>query len=516
MRDARIGSPDPRGGPQYREGPFRGQSSPSGEPLRNASALAPYTPVVARILVIDDQVATLDLLTRLFEAEGYAVDAVADGELARQYVERVDYDVVFTDLRLGYPYDGLELLEMIKKVRPRTQVVIMTAFSSVESSVLAMKAGAYDYISKPFKAEEVRLLAARAGEKAQLAGKVADLEGRDTGERGAKEIVGRSPAMVRMMRLVGQVARTDATVLVIGESGTGKELVAQAIHQLSRRVDKPFVAVNCGAIPENLQESEFFGHVKGAFTGAIRHKMGLFEEAHNGTLFLDEVGETSLSTQVKLLRFLQTGEVRRVGGNESAVVDVRLVAATNRDLELMIANKTFREDLYYRLNIIAVEVPPLRDRAGDIETLAKYFCARFARKLGNSVAGFSDRAMKRLLAHSWPGNVRELENAIERAVTLARGTRIELDDLPRLERVARHGGDLGRPPSTSVAAVSGEFDTAVPPAADGGLATLREMERAHIERALRHFDGNRSRTSAALGISKATLWRKIKAYEIDA
>lgn len=471
---------------------------------------------MARILVIDDQVGTLDLMSRLFEAEGYAVDAVGDGELARQYVERVDYDVVFTDLRLGYPYDGLELLEMIKKVRPRTQVVIMTAFSSVESSVLAMKAGAYDYISKPFKAEEVRLLAARAAEKAQLTGKIANLEGRDGLDRGAQEIVGHSPAMVRMMRLVGQVARTDATVLIIGESGTGKELVAKAIHQLSQRIDKPFVAVNCGAIPENLQESEFFGHVKGAFTGAIRQKTGLFEEAHAGTLFLDEVGETSLATQVKLLRFLQTGEVRKVGGNESAMVDARLITATNRDLETMIADKLFREDLYYRLNIIAVEVPPLRNRVGDVEILAKWFCARFARKLANGVSGFSDRAMKRLVAHSWPGNVRELENAVERAVTLTRGTRIDLEDLPRLERTASRVGSERRraPTSSAAAAFSGEFDVA-PVSAEGGFPTLRDLERVHIERALRHFAGNRTRASEALGISKATLWRKIKSYEID-
>ncbi|MCP4871799.1 MAG: sigma-54-dependent Fis family transcriptional regulator [Proteobacteria bacterium] len=487
---------------------------------------------MARILVVDDQVETLELLARLFRAQGYEVDAVADGDLAQTAIEETDYDVVFTDLRLGFPYDGLELLEMVKKARPRTQVVIMTAFSSVESSVLAMKAGAYDYITKPFKGEEVLLLAARAAERATLTGKVRDLEGRsETDHHRKPEIVGQSPAMVRMMRLVGQVARTDATVLIVGESGTGKELVAAALHQLSPRVDKPLVAVNCGAIPENLQESEFFGHVKGAFTGAIRTKTGLFEEAHTGTLFLDEVGETSLATQVKLLRFLQTGEVRRVGGNEATRVDARLVAATNRDLEAMIEAKAFREDLYYRLNIIAVEVPPLRDRTGDVEVLAKYFLSRFARKLGNGVTGFTDRAMKRLVRHRWPGNVRELENAVERAVTLARGTRVDVDDLPRLDRLGSAARSSRPKDEFSLhPTLSGEWDTVSNPfqlavAAPARLEyedndvqqfpSLAEMERAHIERALAAFGGNRTRTSKALGISKATLWRKLKSYEAE-
>jgi DNA-binding NtrC family response regulator len=476
-----------------------------------------------RILVIDDQVDTLELLTRLFRGEGYEVDAVSDGNRAQEQIERVDYDVVFTDLRLGFPYDGLELLEMVKKARPRTQVVIMTAFSSVESSVLAMRAGAYDYITKPFKPEEVLLLAARASDKARLTGKVRDLEGRSDEPPRKHQIIGRSPTMVRMMRLVGQVARTDATVLITGESGTGKELVAVALHQLSPRVDKPFVAVNCGAIPENLQESEFFGHVRGAFTGAIRTKSGLFQDAHRGTLFLDEVGEMSLSTQVKLLRFLQTGEVRPVGGNDETVVDARLVAATNRDLEAMIEAKEFREDLYYRLNIIAVEVPPLRERPGDTEILAEFFLSRFARKLKNGVTGFTPRAMRRLVRHRWPGNVRELENAVERAVTLARRTEVDVDDLPRLERArpSRSSDSFRLPPSPSGEwdTVSDPFQFSVPPPVRAQDLTvdrfpsLAEMERAHIERALAAFGGNRTRTSAALGISKATLWRKLKIYE---
>jgi DNA-binding NtrC family response regulator len=459
----------------------------------------------------------------------------------------------------------------------------MTAFSTVESSVLAMKAGAYDYITKPFNPEEVLLLAARAAERAQLHEKVTRLERRALGSRAsATEIVGTSPAIVRVMRLVGQVARTDATVLVVGESGTGKELVAQAIHELSPRSEKPFVAVNCGAIPENLQESEFFGHMKGAFTGAIRTKVGLFEQANGGTLFLDEIGETSLSTQVKLLRFLQTGEVRKVGDNTPVHVNVRLVAATNRDLLQMIEQKAFREDLYYRLNIIAVEVPPLRERSGDVEILARYFVAKHARKLGNGVSGFSSEAMERLQTWHWPGNVRELENAIERAVTLSRGTLVGIDDLPRFERASNRGASLtsitwppaggeelpslaeelhrrqirpgagiargegsGRalsperqapgplPMAASVDAaltVAGSIQAGVGSLAPGSprparvplpssgepFPDLESVERSYIEAALRRFGGNRAQACRALGISKATLWRKMKAWEIDA
>ncbi len=550
---------------------------------------------MTRILVIDDQPATLELLNRLFTAEGYVVDTVADGGLARSCLERDEYDVVFTDLRLGYPYDGLEVLELVKKIQPRAQVVIMTAFSSVESSVLATRGGAYDYITKPFKAEEVLLLAERAAEKARLTEKVRVLESRMEGQipqdRGTHEIVGSSAAMMQVMRLVTQVARTDATVLVIGESGTGKELIAQAIHNLSPRAKAPFVAVNCGAIPETLQESEFFGHVKGAFTGAFRTKTGLFEQADKGTLFLDEVGDTSLATQVKLLRFLQEGEVRKVGDNKPAKVDVRLVAATNQDLVSMIEDGSFREDLYYRLNIVCVEVPPLREREGDLELLANFFLQRYARKLNVDVKVFSDEAMRTLRKHTWFGNVRELENAVERAVTLARGPIVHREDLPSFARTPKRGGSIvdlsgewhlsdpllpppaasgpprrswsGRPsPARQVAppplrslkdgaplddqfgraasdALLAPVDPAQTPGApaqwspvtgvgagehappfnreleQGRFPSLEEMERRHIEAALHLFRGNRTRAGAALGISKATLWRKIKRFGLE-
>ena len=518
-----------------------------------------------RLLVIDDQQATLDLLGQLFRREGYEVDLAGDGDSALRLLEETEYDVVFTDLRLGYPHDGLEMLDAAKRLSSRTQVVIMTAFTSVESSALAMKAGAYDYITKPFNKEELVLLASRAAEKSALARRVETLERQVEAEGlGGKPILGSSKAMLRVMRLVGQVARTSATVLITGESGTGKELVAMALHRLSPRADRAFVAVNCGAIPENLQESEFFGHVKGAFTGASRTKTGLFEQAHKGTLFLDEVGETSLATQVKLLRFLQSGEVRKVGDNDATVVDVRLVTATNRDLMEMIAEKTFREDLYYRLNIVAVELPPLREREADLQLLAQHFVKKYARKTGNQVSGLTPAAMAALEAHNWPGNVRELENAMERAVTLTRGPVIDVDDLPRLERpplpLDRAALISGRYPAADWAAASGEWSAAdlrspnpgfgghrqrppqggdpwpagptisgrfpapVPaaPASQPGrdpeaeaFPSLKEIEREHIIRALRQFGGSRARTCRALGIGKATLWRKIKLYEID-
>lgn len=539
-----------------------------------------------RILVVDDQRATLELLARMFRAEGYSVDTAAEAEQALGLLENGEYDVVFTDLRLGYEHDGMDILQEAKRRAPHTQVVIMTAFSSVESSLLAMKAGAYDYITKPFKREELVLLAHRASEKTQLARRVERLERAVEGEAVAgSQIIGRSKPMLRVMRLVGQVARTDATVLITGESGTGKELVAKAIHQLSPRVEQPFVAVNCGAIPENLQESEFFGHVKGAFTGASRTKVGLFEQAHKGTLFLDEVGETSLATQVKLLRFLQNGEVRKVGDNQPAFVNARLVTATNRDLLGMIASKRFREDLYYRLNIVAVELPPLRQRGADIELLANFFLARYARKTGNELRGFSEAARALLLSHPWPGNVRELENAVERAVTLSPGPLVEVDDLPRLDRApppAEHpafasgsfapltSGDWevarrdpynaqpayvtgSHPPVNpqypagygapqawvqypDPAGVSGRFPAPVPaapprpatplsadripsvvldPDDDEPFPSLKDLEKEHIIRALMRFGGSRTKSSEALGISKATLWRKIKLYEID-
>lgn len=481
----------------------------------------------ARILVIDDQQVTLDQLKDLFERAGYTVDTARDAPSIERQLKAVEYDVVFTDLQLGYSIDGIDVLELVKSIRPRTQVVIMTAFSSVESSMLAMRGGAYDYLAKPFNREELLLLAARASEKAALERQVALLTaqrrpGDDKEDPAA--IIGNSRAVLQMMRLVGQVARTDATVLILGESGTGKELVARAIHQWSPRAAKPFVAVNCGAIPENLQESEFFGHVKGAFTGAFRTKIGLFEQAHHGTLFLDEVGETSLATQVKLLRFLQSGEVRKVGDNSPVVVDARLVTATNRDLLQMVQGKLFREDLYYRLNIICIDVPPLREREGDVDLLADFFLSRYSRKVGNVLRGFTPEARAMLNGWHWPGNVRELENAVERAVTLSRGPHVEVTDLPKLGRPqkAENGGRRGGErdtasltgPMPTVTSIRGAVPTRPLPedVIDPGIVPLAQVERQHIERAMTAFGGSRVKVCRALGISKATLWRKLKEY----
>ncbi|MCK6527835.1 sigma-54 dependent transcriptional regulator [Myxococcota bacterium] len=451
------------------------------------------------ILVIEDDAALRSQLEQMLDQPDWHVATAESGEAALALLRQRRFDLVLTDLRLGAEVDGLELLEHVKLHAPETEVIIMTAYGSVETGVFAIQHGAYDYVIKPFREFELLAVMRRALERGRVVGDASGEhtlrtagDGTATPRRGTGvEIVGQSAPMIEVMKVVAQVAPTDSTILVTGESGTGKELIARAIHRLSHRRDRPFVAVNCAAIPESLQESEFFGHVKGAFTGAIQTKEGLFAEANRGTLFLDEIGETTLSTQVKLLRFLQSGEARKVGDSRNATLDVRLVAATNRDLRQAIASRGFREDLYYRLNIISIELPPLRQRTGDLPLLAEFFRARYARKLGVDVRGFSPEAMARLAAHSWPGNVRELENAIERAVALARGPVVTSADLPRWREVVRAG-------FTEPDAEVGEFPT------------LADVERRHIQRAMDRFDGNRSRASAALGISKTTLWRKLK------
>jgi len=313
-------------------------------------------------------------------------------------------------------------------------------------------------------------------------------------------VIGRSTAMIGVMKLVAQVSHLDSTILLTGESGTGKDLIGRTIHNLSPRKDKPFVAVNCGAIPENLQESVLFGHLRGSFTGAVANTDGLFAEAGDGTLFLDEIGETSLMTQVKLLRFLQSGEVLRVGENRPRQVDVRLVAATNQDLRQAIQDRRFREDLFYRLNIISIELPPLRARRGDIELLAHHFIKSYAKKLSLDVRDISPEALALLERHSWPGNVRELENAMERSVALARGPIITPDEL------ALTGPDVSMVPEVEDAYMERMADK--PP--DPPVLPLKEVERRHIQHAMEVFGGNRTKVSKALGISKSTLWRKLK------
>ncbi len=449
------------------------------------------------ILVIDDEEAMRSHLAALLRNRGFQVSTASTGEAGLALLREHSFDVVLSDLRLGAELDGLELLQVIRGGAPGPEVIIMTAYGSVDTGVMAIQQGAYDYITKPFREHELLALIKRALERRRAMGTEPPSEvdsGPVSDRRGRGEIIGSSAPMIEVMKLVAQVAPTDSTVLITGESGTGKELIARAIHRLSQRSQRAFVAVNCAAIPENLQESEFFGHVKGAFTGAVQNKEGLFTEADRGTLFLDEIGETSLSSQVKLLRFLQSGEVRRVGDSRSSTVDARLVAATNRDLRQAIADRTFREDLYYRLNIIAIELPPLRDRPADVPVLAEFFRSRYTRKLGIDVRGFSPEALVQMKDYRWPGNVRELENAVERAVALARGPVITRDDLPRWREHPRLLTDsLG----------------------DGEFPTLADLERHHIQKALDRFSGNRVKMSQALGISKTTLWRKLKELDLN-
>ncbi len=459
---------------------------------------------MATILITEDQDDLRNHLAGLFRDRGYHVDDAATGEEAVDLLRRRTYDLLLSDLRLGHQIDGLDLLDYVKQRQDDTEVIIMTAYGSVESGVVAIQRGAYDYLTKPFRERDVLQLVRRALERRESrAAPPAEEDTEDQFRRrqpGDVEVIGRSTEMIGVMKLVAQVAPLDSTILITGESGTGKDLIARTLHDLSPRADRPFVAVNCGAIPENLQESVLFGHTKGSFTGAVQSTDGLFVEADQGTLFLDEIGETALMTQVKLLRFLQSGEVLRVGDSRPRHVDVRLVAATNMDLRRAIEERRFREDLFYRLNIISIELPPLRARQGDLELLARHILKRCARKLGLEVRDISPEALAVLERHTWPGNVRELENAMERAVALARGPVITPAELPRLQ------------PGPAADAARADEHRVEPPSDE--VLPLAEVERRHILNAMQVFRGNRTRVSGALGISKSTLWRKLKAYGV--
>ncbi|MGZ6123625.1 MAG: sigma-54-dependent transcriptional regulator [Myxococcales bacterium] len=448
-----------------------------------------------RVLIADDEESIRHVLTELLHERGYEVRAVADGEEAVRELSTRDYDAMVTDVRMP-KMNGLDLVRAAQTVSPETTIIVMSAYGSHELAIEAMKAGAYDYLGKPFRPDEVLLVLRKAEERERL--RRENLRLREEVSRRTPQLVAEGPAMKEVMRVVQKVAPTPTTVLIEGESGTGKELVARALHALSPRADCPFVAVNCGAIPETLIESELFGHAKGAFTDARTAKRGLFEEADGGTLLLDEIGELPLLVQPSLLRVLQQGEVRRVGDSRAARVDVRVLAATVRDLALEVQEGRFREDLFYRLNVIQVHLPPLRDRREDIPTLIEHFIARTNTKLSMNMEGVAPEAMKLLIEYGWPGNVRELENTIERAMVLSDGGRIEVTGLPEKLRENRD--------RIRQTLQSGELSI---------KKTTRIIEEELIRKALRETGGNRTNAAKILEISHRALLYKIKEFGID-
>ncbi len=447
------------------------------------------------MLVVDDEANARDALAELLEDEGYVSATAENGEAALRLFDGFVPDVVLTDLKMPV-MGGLELVERGKAARPTTSFVVMTAFGSIETAVEAIKRGAEHYLTKPLDMEAVSALVGRALEKAQLAQEAADLRERVEQRLSFGGILGDHPSMQRVLKMVGQVARSRATVLVQGESGTGKELIAAAIHQNSPRAKRPFVRLNCAALAENLLESELFGHERGAFTGAVGRRAGRFEQADGGTLFLDEVSEIAMALQVKLLRFLQEREFERVGGNETLRVDVRVVAATNRNLKQMVEDGTFREDLYYRLNVVQVDLPPLRARRSDIPLLAEHFLRKYAAENEREMAGFSDGALRALMAYPWPGNVRELENAIERAVVLAESDTVDVSLLPGAGDAGPRGDDAS-------------LGLLVP-----GV-TMAEVERLVIERTLDAVGGSTAKAAEMLGISRRKIQYRIKEWADD-
>ena len=452
-----------------------------------------------KILVVEDQDAMRESLVIAFKDEGYHVESVCSGEDALQrLLGENQFDLVVTDLKMK-KVDGLEVLKAAKATNPLTEVVVITAYGTISTAVQAIREGAYDYVTKPFRHQEIVRVAKKAIEKKGLKDRVRYLEGEVKEKYKFEGIVGNSNAMLEVLKTTSHVCRTESTVLITGESGTGKELIARAVHYNSLRKDCPFVVINCGALPENLQESELFGHVRGAFTGAIRDKIGLFQQAQKGTILLDEIGETLPSTQVKLLRFLQDGEIRPVGGNKALYVDVRIIAATNENLEKAVELGRFRKDLFYRINVIRIHIPPLRERREDVAMLVDYFLEKFSLKLNKGQKTLSVEAKNAMMRYDWPGNTRELQNTIERVVALTKNEVIQVEDL--LLPVEEFAG------SSVVMMESDKRKSFI-------VTTLAEQEKIAIVDALNKYGGNQTKVSHVLGISTTTLWRKIKKYKI--
>jgi len=453
--------------------------------------------MTTRILIVDDDDSLRESLELVLAAEAYDVVSAADGESALRIVEATAIDVVLCDLRMP-GIDGMELIPQFSVRLPGAPIVLMSAYGTADLAIEAMKRGAYDYIAKPFQPSEVLLTLRKAAERERLRRQNLILRRDVQRAAGDRPIVATSPAMIEVLEVMERAAAFKSTVLLTGESGTGKEVLARAIHAQSPRREQAFVAVNCAAIPETLLESELFGHARGAFTGADRARRGLFSEANGGTLFLDEIGELPVSLQVKLLRVLQEEEVLPVGESKPRAIDVRVIAATSRNLEADVASGRFRDDLFYRLNVVRLDVPPLRERPKDVPLLFDHFLARFSKTLGKPIRGIADDALAHLVSYRWPGNVRELENVVERAVILSPSDRITLRELP--ESVVSPVGAAGEPePGRPSFALK---------------AARKSLEADLIRRALRATEGNRTHAARLLEISHRALLYKIKEYAI--
>ncbi|MEQ1792582.1 MAG: sigma-54 dependent transcriptional regulator [Nitrospira sp.] len=452
----------------------------------------------AKILVIDDDAVARELLADALKKDGHEVESFSNGTDALARGQQTVFDLVLTDIRMG-TVDGLTVLREFKRFSPDTSIVLLTAFGSLEGAIEGIKQGAFDYLAKPFRKEEVKLVVQRALDHCKLVRENKRFRVELKEKEEWSPLVGSSPAMLDVYKLVARVSESRSTVLLQGESGTGKELIARAIHANSPRRDKPFIPVNCGALPDTLLESEMFGHEKGAFTGAVGLKAGLFEAATGGTLFLDEIGELGPALQVKLLRVMQDQEVRRVGGTASVKVDVRIIAATNRDLEQLVREDKFRDDLFYRLNVVRITLPSLVDRKEDIPMLAHHFLQKYVGGTPSGVRGFLPETMALLKEYRWPGNVRELENAVERAVSLSHGPLVTPDDLPESIRTAA-------PLEAKATSVS---------EGDEVCLTLEEVEKRHLIRVLKEMKGNKVKAAKILGIDRRTLYRMAERFGLD-
>jgi len=447
-----------------------------------------------QILIVDDEPIALQNMRHVLEKDNLIVFTAGSGRDAVRLIEEEPFDVVVTDLKMD-DVDGMQVLKRVKEASPLTEVIVVTGYASVETAVEAMKTGAFYYLSKPIQFQDLRALVQKALEKVQLAKEVRRLREEIAGIGRLPLFIGKSPSVEHLVKMIEQIAPADCNVLIQGETGTGKEVVARMIHQLSPRRDGRFVAINCGAFTEELLSSELFGHEKGAFTGAHATKKGLMEIASGGTLFLDEVAEMPPSMQVRLLRVIQERVIIRVGGVEEIPIDVRIIAATNKNLKKEVELGQFRQDLYYRLNVITLQVPPLRERRDDIPLLCHYFVDRFSKAQKKNITELSEDVMKVLMEYEFPGNVRELENIMERAVTLAVGARIQLEHLPMdLQQRLFH---ITRPQKNE-------------------LVTLEEHEREYIRWVLMKTHGNKSKAAEILGIDRVSLWRKMKKYNISA